>query len=109
MRQRIATQSWFALCLSVGASAALAAPPGNGAELAQLCIKAAEPCTGFILGIAKSSGDDKTICLPNDYRPEHLRDAYIEWAAASDADLLARASAEQAVLAAFRELYSCDE
>ena len=99
------------LCLIAAAvSAPLAASPvRSGAELAQLCTRAAEPCSSFISGIAAANGDDKTICLPIGYQPDHLRRAYLEWAAASDPELLAREPADQAVLAAFKELYSCDE
>ena len=101
--------SLFALCLLGGAALAAPGNPSNGAELAQLCAREAEPCTRFIGRIAAASGDDKTVCLPDGYRPDHLRQAYIEWAAASDQDLLAREPADRAVLAAFKELYSCDE
>lgn len=103
-------RSSFVLCL-IGGTFAEAAPtsPSSGADLAQLCRQAAEPCTGFISRIALAHGDDKTICLPNGYQPDHLRQAYIEWAAASDQELLGREPAEKAVLSAFKELYSCDE
>lgn len=109
MCQKLLGGSLLALCLLGGAVWAAPAGPGNGAELAQLCAREAEPCTKFIGGIAAASGDDKTICLPDGYRADHLRQAYIEWAAASDQDLLAREPADRAVLAAFKELYSCDE
>ena len=110
MPQHVIQWSLLVLCVMAMAGSALAASPARtGAELAQLCTREAEPCARFIGGIAAANGDDKTICLPNGYRPDHLRQAYIEWAAASDPDLLAREPAEQAVLAAFKELYSCDE
>ena len=109
MRQNLVGHSLLTLCLLGGVAWAAPAGPGNGAELAQLCAREAEPCAKFIANIAAASGDDKTICLPDGYRPDHLRQAYIEWAAASDQDLLAREPADRAVLAAFKELYSCDE
>lgn len=103
-------QSSFMLCLLCSTLAgATTAAPSSGAELAQLCRQSAEPCTAFIGRIALVHGDDKTICLPNGYQPEHLRQAYIEWATASDQELLGREPADKAVLSAFKELYSCDE
>jgi hypothetical protein len=101
-------RSLFAFCL-IGGAAAAPTLASTGGELAQLCRQSAEPCTGFISRLALAHGDDKTICLPNGYQPAHLRQAYIEWAAASDQDLLGREPAEKAVLSAFKELYSCEE
>lgn len=107
--QGIVRLASIALWLIGSAVAATTLPPANGAELAQSCSRSPEPCTGFISRIALAHGDDKTICLPNGYRPEHLRQAYIEWAAASDQELLGREPAEAAVLSALKELYSCEE
>jgi hypothetical protein len=99
------------LCLIAGAASAASAasPPRSGADLAKICAGEQDGCISFIGAIATASGDDKVICLPNGYTLDHLRQAYIEWAAASDPELLAREPADQAVLAAFKELYSCEE
>jgi hypothetical protein len=94
---------------AVGTGPATAAPPATGAELAQLCTRDADACQSFLIRVAALYDDEKTVCLPHGMEPAHLKAAYTEWAAASDADLLAREPADQAVLSALKEMFSCDE
>jgi len=100
----------FRILLAAGilaaASAAVAAETGD--ELRRACETGAERCL-TILNQTISRHAEKEICPPHGYQPAGLRAAFVEWAEASDRDLLARASSEQAAFLALKELFSCEE
>lgn len=95
------------------AAGIVAAAPGafaaeTGEELRRACANGAERCLA-ILNQTLSRHAEKEICPPHGYQPAVLRAAFVEWAAASDPELLARASSEQAAFLALKELFSCEE
>lgn len=95
------------------AAGILAAAPGahaaeTGEELRRACEKGAERCLA-ILNQTISRHAEKEICPPHGYQPAALRAAFVQWAEASDRDLLGRASSEEAAFLALKELFSCEE
>lgn len=80
----------------------------SGEELRKACEDGAERCV-TLLNQTVGKHAEKEICPPHGYQPGSLRGAFLEWAQASDRDLLARASSEQAAFLALKELFSCDE
>ncbi len=92
--------------LVLATATALAADSGEDLRLA--CEQGTERCAA-LLNQTVGHHAEKEICPPHGYQPATLRNAFLEWAQASDRELLSRTASEQAAFLALKEFFSCEE
>jgi hypothetical protein len=100
----VAGALWLGLALST---------PGFGQEqtgkqlLAQCQSPTPAACTATLHDMAAKLDNDPELCLPEEYDPEQLREAFIAWAKDNPDQL--EQSALEAVRAAMTDAFPCEE
>jgi len=97
-----------ALALAFGLVASAAAQSLTGKQLLAQCqANAPTACTSTLHDYAAKLDNDPDLCLPEEYDPEQLREAYVAWAK-DNLDQLDQ-SALETVRAALKDAFPCEE
>ncbi|HYM33627.1 MAG TPA: Rap1a/Tai family immunity protein [Candidatus Cybelea sp.] len=100
----------FCLAASPGVAQQRGNPPANqtGRQLVAQCeAPAHQACLDTLHALTAKMSDDPGMCLPEEYDPEQVRDAYLDWAK-DNPDELGK-PAEETVREAMRDAFPCEE